>query len=111
MFYFSKIHKAISYNLKAFSKDIIKWTYSTGVRPCVEGGQTDRPGLGSLVWGRLCTTGLQDRLVRTMAAMISSISTDSGLRKLNKRNIIRLYEDHLQTLAYCSLSLTSRVPL
>ena len=41
MFYFSKIHKAISYNLKAFSKDIIKWTYSTGVRPCVEwGGQT-----------------------------------------------------------------------
>lgn len=28
-------------------------------------------------------TGLQDRLVSTMAAMISSISTDSGLRKLD----------------------------
>lgn len=45
----------------------------------------DTPGPGS-VCGGLWTTGLQDRLVRTMAAMISSISTDSGLRKLETTN-------------------------
>lgn len=44
-------------------------------------GRWDRPGPGSACGG-LWTTGLQDRLVSTMAAMISSISTDSGLRKL-----------------------------
>lgn len=43
----------------------------------------NRPGPGSACGG-LWTEGLQDRLVRTMAAMISSISTDSGLRKLVK---------------------------
>lgn len=41
-----------------------------------------KPGPGS-VCGGLWITGLQDKLVRTMAAMISSISTDSGLRKLD----------------------------
>lgn len=56
-----------------------------------------RPGLGSVCEG-LCTTGLQDKLVRTIAAMISSISTDSGLRKLKSKTQISLnfscYGDH-----------------
>lgn len=48
------------------------------------------PGPGS-VCGGFCTTGLQDKLVRTMAAIISSISTDSGLRKLKSNTQRRLW--------------------
>lgn len=48
----------------------------------------DLPGRGSLCGG-LWTTGLQDRLVRTIAAIISSISTDSGLLYLRKnKNLV-----------------------
>lgn len=60
------------------------------------------------VCGGLWTTGLQDRLVRTMAAMISSISTDSGLRKLETTTIslsVVMKSTHAYSLT-CNISLT-----
>lgn len=67
-------------------------------------GRWDRPGPGSACGG-LWTTGLQDRLVSTMAAMISSISTDSGLRKLDTRQRKALKPKHPHTQAGVSSSL------
>lgn len=68
-------------------------------------GRRDRPGPGSACGG-LWTTGLQDRLVSTMAAMISSISTDSGLRKLGttQRNTFKNQAKHPHTQAGVSCS-------
>lgn len=66
--------------------EYIKFTTMTLIKDDVltggTGGRRHRPGPGSF-FGGLWTPGLQDRLVRTMAAIISSISTDSGLRKLD----------------------------
>lgn len=93
-FFFLKIIQIICFVL-------CQWCLTT-MQKC----RWDTPGPGSACGG-LWTTGLQDRLVSTMAAMISSISTDSGLRKLDttQRNALKNQAKHPLPQAGVSCSL------